>query len=66
MSKAITMIEAQEMLVALKKSDWPNMKQHDRDKLHKSLFDQAYFKNNSQDMTMRNAFEYLRSVKNGK
>lgn len=41
---AITMIEAQEALVTMTLSDYPNMKDKDRKKLHKDMHSKAYFK----------------------
>lgn len=39
---AITHIEAQQELIALRRMDWPNLKKRDREKLHKSYFAQAF------------------------
>ena len=41
---AITMIEAQEALVKMTLTDYPNMKDRDRKKLHKEMHSKAYFK----------------------
>jgi len=39
---AITTLEAQEMLVEMRLSDYPNMKKNDRSKLHRQMFKLAY------------------------
>ena len=40
--QSITVIEAQEILMQLKISDWPNMKDNDRQKFHRDLHRAAY------------------------
>jgi hypothetical protein len=40
--QSITIIEAQEMLKQFNVSDWPNMKQNNRESLHRRLFQDAY------------------------
>ena len=40
--KAIEPLEAQELLVSMKVSDWPNIKKEDRQKIHRSVYRSAY------------------------
>lgn len=40
--QAITIIEARSSLVALTESDYPNLKQGNRDKIHRELYKKAY------------------------
>lgn len=40
--QAITTIEAQEMLKQLTVSDWPHLKQNQRETIHRRLFQDAY------------------------
>lgn len=40
--EAITVIEAQEILTALRVADWPNMKQDARRGFHRKLMSKAY------------------------
>lgn len=40
--QCITLIEAQQTLLALKVQDWPNMKQDNRAKWHRELHKKAY------------------------
>lgn len=56
---AIDMLEAQEMLLKLKVSDYPNLKQQDRSRLHESLVTQAYFESPKKPMTTKEAFAYI-------
>lgn len=39
---AITQIEAQDILIKLRISDWPNMKSSERRKWHRELYKMAY------------------------
>jgi len=40
--RAITVIEAQDLLLQMRIADWPNMKKHDRSKFHRSIHRSAY------------------------
>jgi hypothetical protein len=42
LERALPILKARDMLDRLKAADWPNMKKQDREKLHRTLFRQAY------------------------
>jgi len=56
---AIDMLEAQEMLLKLKVSDYPNMDKKDRSTTHDSLVETAYFESPKKPMTTKQAFAYI-------
>ena len=56
---AIDMLEAQEMLLKLRVSDYPNNEQRDRRKLNDELMEKAYFKEKEKLMTTKQVFAFL-------
>lgn len=53
------MIEAQEILIQLNISDYPNMKSDSRGKFHRSISDKAYFQQDVKITTTTEAFNIL-------
>ena len=56
---AIDMLEAQEMLLKLRVSDYPNNEQRDRRKLNDELMEKAYFQEKEKLMTTKQVFAFL-------
>ena len=64
--EAITMIEAQNLLMEMKVGDFPNMKKEDRGRLHRSLYKQAYPESAEQSVTTASIAQRLRMAAHGK
>ena len=63
---AITVIEAQNMLISMQVADYPNMKRDDRSRLHREIHKKAYPFKNVRKMSGKEASEHLRMMLNGR